>query len=141
MYKGETGEVVPAIVDEDLWEKCNKIFTERSNAVKSHERSFKDRSIFTRKIWCDSHMRPYWRTSYSNSKSKGKSVYQWICSEKKRFGAKSCASISIMEDELYTMISEYFKDIAENVEEYVNDFIKIYNQSDKTVSTERKIKA
>ena len=44
-----------------------------------------------------------------------------------------------MEDELYTMISEYFKDIAENVEEYVNDFIKIYKQSDKTSTSERKI--
>lgn len=44
-----------------------------------------------------------------------------------------------MEDELYTMISEYFKDIAENVEEYVNDFIKIYKQSDKNSSAERKI--
>lgn len=139
MYKDETGEVVPAIVDEDLWERCNQIFAERSAAIKSRERSFKDRSIFTGKIWCASHMRPYWRTSYSNSRSKGQSIYQWICSEKKRFGAKSCTSIAIMEDELYTMISEYFKDIAENVEEYVNDFIKIYKQSDKTSTSERKI--
>ena len=131
MYKDETGEIVPAIVDEELWDKCNEIFRERSKVVKDRGHSLKDKSVFTGKIWCASHERPYWRTSYSNSKAKGVSIYQWICSEKKRFGAKSCASFAIMENELYKMLSEYFKDIAENVEEYVNDFIRIYTECDK----------
>ncbi len=139
MYKDETGETVPAIVSEELWEKCNEIFRKRSTAIKSREHSFKDRSIFTGKIWCRACNRPYWRTSFSNSKSKGQSVYQWICSEKKRYGAKSCSSIAIMEEELYSMLAEYFKDIAENIEEYVNDFISIYKESDKDASNLKKI--
>lgn len=139
MYKDETGETVPAIVDEDLWERCNAIFRERSSAIKSRERSFKDKSIFTGKIWCRACDKPYWRTCFSNRKSKGEYVYQWICSEKKKSGAKSCLSIAIMEDELYAMLGEYFQNIAENVEEYVNDFIAIYKESDKDVSHQRKI--
>ena len=139
MYKDETGEIVPAIVDEELWDKCNEIFRERSKVVKDRGHSLKDKSVFTGKIWCASHERPYWRTSYYNSKAKGVSIYQWICSEKKRFGAKSCASFAIMENELYKMLSEYFKDIAENVEEYVNDFIRIYTECDKDATHQRQI--
>ncbi len=139
MYKDETGEVVPQIVEEDLWDKCNEIFRERSSAVKNRGRSLKDRSIFTGKIWCSSHEKPYWRTSYSNASSKGLSVFQWICSEKKRFGAKSCSSFAIMESELYTMLSDYFKDIADNIEEYVTDFLKIYSQSDKNAGLQKQI--
>ena len=139
MYKDETGEVVPAIVPEELWDKCNEIFRERSKVVKDRGHSLKDKSVFTGKIWCASHERPYWRTSYSNSKAKGVSIYQWICSEKKRFGAKSCASFAIMENELYKMLSEYFKDIAENVHEYVNDFIRIYTECDKDTTHQKQI--
>lgn len=139
MYKDETGEIVPAIVDEELWDKCNEIFKARSKVVKDRGHSLKDKSVFTGKIWCASHERPYWRTSYSNSKAKGVSIYQWICSEKKRFGAKSCASFAIMENELYQMLSEYFKDIAENVEEYVNDFIRFYTECDKDATHQKQM--
>ncbi len=139
MYKDETGEIVPAIIDEELWDKCNEIFRERSKIVKDRGHSLKDKSVFTGKIWCASHEKPYWRTSYSNSKAKGVSIYQWICSEKKRFGAKSCASFAIMENELYKMLSDYFKDIAENVEEYVNDFIRIYTECDKDTVHQKQI--
>ncbi len=139
MYKDETGEVVPAIVSEELWDKCNKIFRERSAVVKSHERSLKDKSVFTGKIWCAADDKAYWRTSYSNSASQGKPVYQWICSEKKRFGAKSCASFSILESDLYKMLSEHFKDIAENIEDYVSTFLKIYREADTSDNTKREL--
>lgn len=139
MYKDETGEIVPAIVDEELWDKCNEIFRERSKIVKDGGHSLKDKSVFTGKIWCAAHERPYWRTSYSNSKAKGISIYQWICSEKKRFGAKNCASFAIMENELYKMLSDYFKDIAENAHEYVNEFIRIYTECDKDTTHQKQI--
>lgn len=35
MYKDETGEVVPAIVSEEIWNKCNRIFETRSAAIKA----------------------------------------------------------------------------------------------------------
>ena len=139
LYKDETGETVPAIVSEEIWEKCNAIFRERSTAIKSRERSFKDRSVFTGMIWCKAHDKPYWRTSYSNSVSQGKPIYQWICSEKKRLGAKTCASFSIMEDDLYLMLSAHFQTIAENIEQYVADFLRIYRESDRDAGVQRQI--
>ncbi|MDO4944226.1 MAG: recombinase family protein [Ruminococcus sp.] len=141
MYKDETGEVVPAIVSEEIWDKCNAIFERRSTAIKSRERSFKDTSVFTGKIWCAAHDKPYWRTSYSNSVSKGKPVYQWICSEKKKSGAKSCSSFAIMESELYQMLSDFFKDIAENLEDYVETFLRVYKEADRTAEMRKQVNA
>ena len=141
MYKDETGNVVPAIVSEEIWDKCNRIFEQRSAAIKSRERSFKDTSVFTGKIWCASHDKPYWRTCYSNSASKGQPVYQWICSEKKRSGAKVCSSFAIMEKELYTMLSDFFTDMAENLEDYIETFLKIYTEADRTQEARREINA
>ena len=141
MYKDETGNVVPAIVSEEIWDKCNRIFEQRSAAIKSRERSFKDTSVFTGKIWCASHDKPYWRTCYSNSASKGQPIYQWICSEKKRSGAKVCSSFAIMEKELYTMLSDFFTDMAENLEDYIETFLKIYTEADRTQEARREINA
>ena len=139
MYKDESGEIVPAIVTEEIWEKCNEIFRERSQAIKSRTRSFKDKSVFTGKIWCRAHDVPYWRTSYSNSVEKGEPIYQWICSEKKRSGAKACSSFSIMEKDLYFMLSDHFKLVASNIEEYVRDFLKIYKETAAEENTQKQI--
>lgn len=139
MYKDETGEVVPAIVSEELWDKCNEIFRARSAVVKSRERSLKDKSVFTGKIFCAADDKPYWRTSYSNSVSKGKPIYQWICSEKRRFGAKACASFSILESDLYEMLSGHFKDISENIEDYVDTFLRIYREADTSSNTQKEL--
>ena len=137
MYKDETGEIVPAIVSEEMWDRCNAIFRERSCAIRSRERSLKDKSVFTGKIWCKAHDKPYWRTSYSNSVSQGQPIYQWICSEKKRFGSSSCASFAIMEADLYQMLGEHFQMIAGNIEDYVQEFLRIYRECDHSENTGR----
>lgn len=139
IYKDENGDTVPAIVSEELWDKCNAIFKQRSSIIKSRERSFKDTSVFTGKIWCNAHDKPYWRTSFSNSVSKGTPTYQWICSEKKRFGTKTCASFAIMEDEMYTMLSNLFKSLTNNIEDYVQTFLTIYRESERTAEVQKEI--
>lgn len=139
MYKDETGEVVPAIVDEGIWEKCNKIFQTRSDIVKNKERSLKNKSAFTGLIYCADHDKPYWRTSYSNSLSKGEPIYEWVCSEKKRFEAKCCQSFSILERELYDMISSCFEKLSSNIEEYVQTFLQIYDNATQDRSIQNEI--
>ena len=128
-YKDESGEIVPAIVSEELWDRCDSIFKERSIAIKNHGRSFKDRSPLTGKIYCKADGSAYWRTSYSNSVQKGDTTYQWICSSKKKSGAKSCKSFAIMEWELYGILSELFKVLVSDIDKYVDDFIELYKQT------------
>ncbi len=141
VYKDETGDIVPAIVSEEIWDKCNEIFNERSDAIKSRERSFKDKSVFTGKIWCKEDEMPYWRTSYSNSRSKGQPVYQWICSNKKKNGSSSCKSFSILEKDLYTMLSEHLREISVNIDEYIRVFLKSYKESEGQENLQKEIDA
>lgn len=124
MYKDESGDIVPAIVDEELWNKCNEIFKERSNMVKTREHSFKTPSVFSGKIICAVHENSYWRTSYSNSTQKGNTVYQWICGTKRRFGSQKCSSFAIMENDLYSILSNCFQQISDVFSENVDEFLK-----------------
>lgn len=140
MYKDETGDTVPAIVSEEIWDRCNIIFKERSTAIKSRERSFKDKSILTGKIWCGVHDKPFWRATYSNSASRGTPTYAWICSEKKRFGTKTCSSFSILESELYELLSNVFKDAATNIEDYIKTFMEIYKSVDSDGEGDKRVK-
>lgn len=140
LYKDETGDTVPAIVSEDQWDKCNLIFKERSNAIKSRERSIKSKSPLSGKILCSAHG-TYWRTSYSNSVSQGNPIYQWICGEKKRNSAKCCKSFAIMESELYEILNDAFKSLVSNIDGWVSEFIDIYESINSKESGGSKIKS
>lgn len=37
MFKDETGEIVPTIVAEDLWERANEVLRKRSDDVKKSQ--------------------------------------------------------------------------------------------------------
>lgn len=141
MYKDETGEVVPAIVSEELWDKCNAIFKERSQAIKTRERSFKDKSSLTGKIWCAADGSAYWRTSYSNSIQKGEPIYQWICSSKKKNGSSSCKSFALMEWEVYYILSNTFKTLVDDIDTYVSEFLELLKATDPTKDAQKDILA
>lgn len=129
MYKDESGEIVPAIVSEEQWDKCHAIFLERSQAIKSRSRSFKDTSVLSGKVWCKLHNVPYWRTSYSNSRDTGHSIYQWICREKKRVNASACSSFAIMESELYNILGATYQSIVASIDNGITTLIKLYNET------------
>lgn len=129
MYKDETGEIVPAIVTEEIWEQANKIFTERSNKVKEVGRSAKNISPLSGKIICGEHNEPFWRTSYSERLHKDKSVYQWICRTKKRGKSSDCKTFAIYESELYTILGNVIVELSDNIDEYIDTFIQIYQES------------
>lgn len=120
----EDKENIPPLVSDEVWDKCNAIFKERSDMVKSRGHSFKTPSVLSGKIVCAVHNTSYWRTSYSNSKQNGNSVYQWICGTKRRFGSQSCLSFSIMEKDLYCILSNCFRLISELLSDNIDEFIK-----------------
>lgn len=137
MYKDEN---VPAIVDEEIWNKCNQIFKERSQIIKSREHSFKNVSPLSGKIFCAVCNKTYWRTSYSNSVSKGNPIYTWICGNKKKFGTKICKSFSILEKDLNDIIFDYFKKLVPNLREYIEEFVKMLSQiSEDDIDIQRQI--
>lgn len=129
MYKDETGDIIPAIVSEEQWDRCHEIDMRRRKITQSYERSVRLDSVFTGKLWCAVHDRPYWRTNYKHHKTK-ETIFKWLCSEKKRHGSKACESVMITESELYSMLSQVFKDTSENIKDYIDTFIEIYKETD-----------
>ena len=136
MFKDETGEIVPAIVSEELWDKANKIFAERSMKVKATDRSAKKTSPLSGKIICGVHNAPFWRTSYSKELHRDAPIYEWICREKKKGKSADCPTVAIYETELYKILSDMFIDLSENIDTYIEQFIALYENedTDKTVN-------
>lgn len=130
MYKDETGQVVPKIVDEDIWDKANNIFKERSNKVKEAGRSAKGTSPLSGKVICGVHQSIFWRTSYSERIHKGKPIYQWICREKKKQrNARACKTFAIYESELYKILADVIINLCDNQDEDIDTIIRIYKES------------
>ena len=130
MFKDETGEIVPAIVSEELWDKANAVFTERSMKVKATDRSAKKTSPLSGKIICGVHGVPFWRTSYSKELHRDEPIYEWICREKKKGKASDCPTVAIYETELYKILGEMFINLSENIDDYIENFIQLYEESD-----------
>lgn len=128
MFKDETGNIVPAIVSEELWDAANSILKERSDKVKSTDRSAKKTSPLSGKIICGIHNEPFWRSSYSHAINQYKPVYQWICRKKKRDGYSQCKTIAIYESELYRILGSIILSITENdIDKYISEFMDLYN--------------
>lgn len=126
MFKDETGETVPAIVSEEIWNRANEIYEKRSEIVKSRRTSMKnENNIFTGKIYCGVDGATYWLKSRS---IRGKQDMKWRCSHKIKEGAKSCPSFSIDEEDLKIMLSDIinslFKEFDDMYDTYIENFKK-----------------
>ncbi len=140
MYKDETGEIVPAIVSEELWNAANEVFIERSMKVKAVGRSAKKTSPLSGKIICGEHDEPFWRTSYSERLHPNNSVYQWICRTKKRGKSCDCPTIAIYESELYTILGKFLSELAGNLDKYIEEFVEVYYSNIKDDKSGMRIK-
>lgn len=129
MYKDETGETVPAIVSEELWEQANAVFIERSQKVKATDRSAKKTSPLSGKIICGYHNEPFWRSSYSKRIHPDDPIYEWICRTKKRGKAHDCPTVAVYESELYDILGKLILELPNNIDSYVDEFIQIYQSS------------
>lgn len=52
MFKDETGEIVPAIVDEEFWEQVNEVLKKRSEDVKGRQGICNHANLLTGKLYC-----------------------------------------------------------------------------------------
>lgn len=123
MYKDETGEIVPAIVDEELWGRANFILKKRSNDVKNRQGICNHANLLTGKIVCRNCGSPYYRKD-SVDKSGNKNS-KWICSGKIKNGKKYCNSFAIYESEIKKVLYETFKDTTEDIERIIDEYTQM----------------
>lgn len=128
MFKDETGEIVPAIVSEELWDKANAVLQRRSEDVKNRQGICNHANLLTGKLFCTSCGLPYYRR---DSKDKqGNKNSKWICSGKLNNGADSCASFAIYEEEIKPLLFEVFRETEADAEALIEEYIKMYKSLD-----------
>lgn len=127
MYKDETGDIVPALIDEELWDKANFILAKRSKKQGSDDSSsYSSRYTYSGKIICMEHNLPYYRASYKY-KSGDKEV--WQCKLYSEKGKAGCESPTIYTTELDEVMKQVADLIIENKTEIIHDLVKIYSDS------------
>lgn len=124
MFKDETGEIVPAIVSEELWDKANEVLTRRSEDVKNRQGICNHANLLTGKIYCAHCGAAYYRRE---SKSKDGTVNsKWVCSGKINNGADSCPSFPIYEDEIKPILFEVFSETRVDVEALLASYEEMF---------------
>lgn len=125
MYKDETGETVPALVSEELWQQANEVFRRRSLDVKGRRNCSTHRNIYTGKLFCTVDGAPYY---CKDVHYKGTSVSKWLCSHKINHGAASCPSVAIYESELNPILLDAFREFSQGADQILEAYLAQYRQ-------------
>lgn len=141
MYKDETGEIVPAIVSEEIWDRANKVLKERSLDVKTRQNKCNHANLLTGKLICTHCGTPYYR---KDSNYTGKRISMWQCSGRIKNGSDSCPSFSIREDEIKSLIFDIFLKTKDTSLKYIDEYIKIMesetlDDEERTISDQNEI--
>ena len=126
MFKDETGEIVPAIVSEELWDAANAILRKRSEDVKSRQGICNHANLLTGKLLCTCCGQPYYRKESRDMQGNRNS--KWICSGKIKNGKESCPSFAIYESELQPLLYEVFQDTRADADAMVEEYVRLYTE-------------
>ena len=139
MFKDETGELVPAIVSEELWEQANAVLRRRSEDVKNRQGICNHANLLTGKLCCTHCGTPYYRRESKDKQGNVNS--KWVCSGKISGGKDSCPSFPIYESELKPLLFEVFRDTREASAAMMEEYEQMYRSMTSDGNVERKIEA
>ena len=137
MFKDETGELVPAIVSEELWERANEVLRRRSEDVKNRKGICNHANLLTGKLVCAHCGTPYYRRESKDKKGNVNS--KWVCSGKINNGSASCASFAIYEEEIKPILFEVFRETEIDAEAVVEKYIQMFRLLDEGSDIPRRI--
>ena len=128
MFKDETGDIVPAIVSEELWEAANAVLTRRSKDVKNRQNICNHANLLTGKMFCTHCGKAYYRRDSVDRQ--GNKNSKWVCSGKINNGADSCPSFAIYEEEIKPVLFDVFNETSPIAEDLVESYIEMYKTID-----------
>lgn len=128
MFKDETGEIVPAIVSEALWDQANAVLKKRSEDVKGRQGICNHANLLTGKLYCTHCGTAYYRRESADRQ--GRKNSKWVCSGKIKNGADSCPSFPIYEEELKPLLFQVFSETEADAEALVAEYIEMYKALD-----------
>lgn len=137
MFKDD-GSKVPALIDEEIWEKANKIMKERGDLIRDRRTSCKHDNLLTGKVLCMHDNSRYWLKAHT---TRGKEDPSWVCSHRLKNGKDSCTSFPLREKHLRIILSKTFNYVIDNKTNIVENTIKYYQKLNQQLpNNEEKIK-
>ena len=137
MFKDESGQIVPALVSEELWDRANEVLKRRSDDVKSRQGICNHANLLTGKLYCSCCGTPYYRRDSKDRK--GNKNSKWICSGKINNGADSCPSFAIYEEEIKPILFDVFRETEVNVNALIAEYVEMYRSLDAENQLEKEI--
>ena len=138
MFKDETGEIVPAIVEESLWDQANAVLKRRSEDVKNRQGICNHANLLTGKLNCTHCGAAYYRRD-SVDRS-GRKNSKWVCSGKIKNGAESCPSFAVYEEELKPILYEVLRETEVDAQTLIEEYVEMYKSLDREGDLEQQIR-
>ena len=107
---------IPAIVSEELWDRANAIFKERSNEIKTRATSYHNKYPYSGKIICGLHGTSFHRQAYPTKE--GQTEY-WRCKNYRQKGADGCAMPALRTSEIDMILADLFQKTIKNKEKII----------------------
>ena len=115
-YKAKE-DIVPQIIDDKLWQRCNEIFKERSEKAKSETSGYNNKYKFSGKIYCKEDGQAYWRAI-----TRGKEF--WLCALYKKHGIDGCTNnVNIYTVTLDEIMKRIFDELFVNKEKFIDNLL------------------
>ena len=140
MFKDESGEIVPALVSEELWkrtqdllERKSQVFAESGTVV-----NFKGSYTYSGKIMCEEHETAYCRSVYRNKRKNGTLCERevWQCAAYVKQGRKACDKPTIYTDDLNRVVVDMVNGLLENKESIANRIAAICEEAATNLSND-----
>ncbi len=121
MYPDPT---IPAIVPEQLWDRANARYKERSRQMKAHTQgaSFHNRYPYSGKIICQAHNATYHRRILTNSQG---SREVWQCKHYRTQGKAGCTSPQVCSEDLDKIMAQIFTEVVQSKEAIIDALVAV----------------
>lgn len=115
---------VPAIVSEELWDRANALYKQRSQQMMSHQSAaeFHNRYPYSGKIICEEHGTSFHRQVLKSAKG-DKEV--WQCRVYRNRGRAACSAPQLRSAELDQIMAQIFDQLAQNKQAIVEAVMKV----------------
>ena len=121
MYPDPT---IPPIVSEELWNRANALYKERSQQMKTHASgaSYHNRYPYSGKIYCEEHGTTFHRQVLTSAKGE-KEV--WQCKVYRAKGRAACSAPQIRSEELDQIMADIFSEMVKDKTAIIDALIAV----------------
>lgn len=121
---------IPAIVSEEVWDKANAIFKQRSARTKAYGVGYQSRYPYSGKIICGRHGTTFHRQAFKTQE--GETEF-WKCRTYREKGKAGCDMPSIRTKELDAVLADLFQKLITNQKEIVQLVLQSVTESERKV--------